>query len=144
MSLISPQQIPSVDLDFMNHDHAEATEQINQLYQLLVDIKEGDKAAADKVEPLLLAIYEHNEAHFGREEAEMVRVGFPAYGCHQGEHQRVLAEFREILKLWQETQDVELLYNYVTNTLPSWLQNHIATMDTVTAMFVSRHDLSAA
>ena len=144
MPLINDQQIPSVELDFMNHDHAEAASQVNQLHDTLSRIAEGDDSASEEVEPILLSIFKHSEEHFGREEAEMVRVNFPAYDCHKGEHERVLAELKQILALWQENQDSVLLMNYVTNTLPDWLRNHIASMDTVTAMFVRRHDMAAA
>lgn len=146
MPLIETSQIPTVALDFMNHDHAEAASQINQLDALLTEadsqgLTDPLKAAiADELEH----IYQHSEAHFAREEAEMVRTGFPAYGCHKGEHERVLLELQQIASLWQQDADVAMLSHYVKRGLPEWLGNHIATMDTVTAMFVTRHDLSAA
>mgnify|MGYP001289401231 CR=1 FL=1 len=67
----------------------------------------------------------------------MVRTGFPAYGCHKGEHERVLEELRVILQEWLQYKDINLLQNYVGNALPGWLQGHVDTMDTVTSMFVA-------
>ncbi|WP_432474074.1 bacteriohemerythrin [Amphritea sp. HPY] len=129
--------IPQVELDFMNTDHAAATSQINALDMLLSLVAEGDQESLDTVEATLQSVYQHSVEHFSREEAEMVRVGFPAYGCHKGEHERVLEELRAILQEWQQNKDINLLQNYVRNTLPGWLQAHVETMDTVTAMFVA-------
>lgn len=144
MERLTAKQIPTVELDFMNHDHAEASQQINNLDQLIKDGLSGDLTSQDKIEPLLIAIYEHSETHFAREEAEMIRVNFPAYSCHSGEHKRVLEELSLVLQQWQQTGDLNQLAAYVDKTLCDWLINHISTMDTVTAMFVGRYDQTAA
>lgn len=144
MERLKAEQIPTVGLDFMNHDHAQATQQINTLDQLIQQSQAGDIDSQKEIEPLLINMYEHSQAHFAREEAEMVRVSFPAYGCHSEEHQRVLAELTQVLQQWQETEDLQQLANYLDKTLCRWLINHISTMDSVTAMFVDRFDQSAA
>ncbi|MCV6609887.1 MAG: hemerythrin family protein [Amphritea sp.] len=146
MPLIEASQIPSVALDFMNDDHAEAASQINNLDALLNQAtQEGlNESLKTAISDELQHIYQHSEEHFAREEAEMVRTGFPAYGCHKGEHERVLQELQQIASLWQQEADLNMLSDYVKRGLPEWLGNHIATMDTVTAMFVTRFDLSAA
>ncbi len=136
MPLIEEDVIPAVALDFMNDDHAEAIEQINQLDTLLVQAQAGDTAARHQISPLLQAIYQHSVEHFSREEAEMVRVNFPPYSCHKGEHERVLSELQTVLNSWQETADITALAHYIQHTLPQWLRAHVETMDTVTAMFI--------
>lgn len=98
---------------------------------------DGDHESLNKIETTLQAVYQHSVEHFSREESEMVRVGFPAYGCHKGEHERVLEELRAILQEWIQHKDINLLQKYVRNSLPGWLQAHVETMDTVTAMFVA-------
>jgi len=137
MPLINDDAIPHVALDFMNSDHAEATTQINTLDMLLNLAAEGDQESLNKIETTLQSTYQHSVEHFSREEAEMVRTGFPAYGCHKGEHERVLEELRIILQEWLQHKDINLLQSYVRNTLQGWLQAHVETMDTVTAMFVA-------
>ncbi|WP_417224288.1 bacteriohemerythrin [Amphritea sp.] len=144
MTPLTTAQIPTVGLEFMNHDHAEAAQQINQLDYLISQANEGDNTALSAIEPLLTEIYAHNQSHFAREEAQMVRVGFPAYECHKGEHERVLEEFRQLLVQWQDHADLTLLAAYLNDILCQWLIQHISTMDSVTAMFVNRHDCSAA
>ncbi|WP_299198091.1 hemerythrin family protein [uncultured Amphritea sp.] len=144
MTLLTAEQIPTVGLDFMNHDHAEAVSQINRLDQLLRQAGTGDIAAEKQVEAVLTEIHEHSKSHFAREEAEMLRVDFPAYECHKGEHERVLAELVQVLQRWQQNSDIESLQGYLNSTLCRWLINHVSTMDSVTAMFVARYNHSVA
>lgn len=144
MTLLKREQIPTVGLDFMNHDHQAAAEQINQLDQLIRQTRQGDKESQQQIEPLLKEIYTHSEHHFAHEEAEMVRVNFPAYECHKGEHERVLEELNQVLLQWQNNQDIEQLDDFLNTTLCHWLINHISTMDSVTAMFVGRYDHAVA
>ncbi|MBR9868852.1 MAG: hemerythrin family protein [Oceanospirillales bacterium] len=144
MTLLKREQIPVVGLDFMNHDHAAAAEQINQLDQLIQQTHKGDRESQQQIEPLLKEIYAHSKNHFAHEEAEMVRVNFPAYECHKGEHERVLEELAQILLQWQKNQNTDLLDDFLKTTLCHWLVNHISTMDNVTAMFVGRYDHSVA
>ena len=112
----------NVGMAFMDADHAEAAAQINEL------------AAAEAPEriPLLRHFIIHCREHFAREEAMMEKTGFFAFGCHQGEHQRVLAELDAVLAKLQagDSQD-----SYFLQALPAWLMNHRNTMDFVTAEF---------
>ena len=126
--------LPRVTQDFMNddHDHAAVI-----LADLLKSLELGDETA---IKEGLLGFQAHNREHFAREEAEMIRISFPPYGCHKDEHERVLAELAEEIKQWNAKKDSARLEHYLTTTVTSWLVNHINTMDTVTAMFISRHD----
>lgn len=133
------ESIPAVMLDFMNEDHKEATLLTNKLYAAIQAIDAENSDARDTITELLASFYSHNKAHFAREEAEMERTGFPAYGCHKGEHERVLEELESVLQQWQQGMPPQALEHYLTATVAPWFINHINTMDTVTAMFVSRH-----
>lgn len=130
---LNPSVLPQVALDFMNEDHSEVVELINQLLLAL------DTGEDEEVTRLLQAFINHNREHFAREEEEMIRVNFPPYSCHKGEHERVLEELAGVSSLWATNQDRDALQNYLTDTAANWLVNHISTMDTVTAMFVSQH-----
>ncbi len=136
MELINGNNIPTVALDFMNEDHQEATVLANRLYQLIGEAR-TDSGALDKITSELTAFYQHNAEHFGREEAEMQRYGFPPYECHKGEHERVLEEMRTVLGQWEADKDLDALNNYLVNTVEPWFINHLGTMDTVTAMFIA-------
>lgn len=112
----------NVGVTFMDADHAEAAAQINAM------------AIADALGRLVLLRHfiEHCAEHFSREEEMMRQTGFFAFVCHQGEHQRVLAELATILAKLEagEAQD-----GYFVQALPAWLRNHRDTMDFVTAEF---------
>lgn len=138
MSQLPLESIPAVMLEFMNEDHKEATLLTNKLYFTLQELKQGGDCTREAVTSLLEAFFTHNKAHFAREEAEMARTGFPAYGCHKGEHERVLEELESVLQQWQQGMSADALEQYLTATVAPWFINHINTMDTVTAMFVSR------
>lgn len=112
----------NVGVDFMDGDHAEAAAQIN----MLADSKGAARLAT------LEHFIEHCRDHFAREEALMQKVGFFAYGCHQGEHQRMLGELEVVLARLRGGDEQD---EYFTRTLPNWLMNHRNTMDFVTAQF---------
>jgi hemerythrin len=111
-----------VGVEFMDHDHAEAAALINEM------ANSGGEARVAALERFIA----HCREHFAREEAMMEKTGFFAFGCHQGEHQRVLAELDGVLAKLKagDSQD-----RYFAKTLPDWLLGHLATMDTVTAQF---------
>lgn len=112
----------NVGVGFMDADHAEAAALINALAE------GGAEARIGTLEHFI----DHCREHFAREEAMMQKTGFFAYGCHQGEHQRVLAELDGVLARLKagEAQDA-----YFARDLPDWLMNHRNTMDFVTAEF---------
>ena len=132
MPVIDAKAIPQVAMDFMNNDHEEAVTLLNQLFSAL----DGEENTA--ITQCLEGFIKHNQEHFAREEEEMLRISFPPYSCHKGEHDRVLAELHEVITQWSAEADREKLMVYLTDTVVPWFTNHIQTMDTVTAMFISR------
>ncbi|MBY4677603.1 hemerythrin family protein [Marinobacterium sp. CAU 1594] len=125
-------QIPQVALAFMNDDHHEAVELMNGLNEALQDGED------EQIDELLASFLDHNRSHFGREEQHMRDYGFPAYPVHKGEHERVLAEMDQMANYWLTRRDRGHLQRYLTETVLPWFNNHLATMDTMTAMFVAR------
>lgn len=122
MSVIEWNEGLNVGISFMDADHVEAAALINTM-------------AASHGPQRLHALEEfvaHCRAHFAREEELMQKVGFFALGCHQGEHQRVLAELERVQERLRggDAQD-----RYFAHTLPDWLMAHRNTMDFVTAEF---------
>lgn len=125
--------IPRVELDFMNADHEHMVAQLNALLDLL-----HSAASEDTVTPLLLELMLHCDEHFARENRQMEQHGFPPYSCHKGEHDRVLAELAEVIQQWRQQPDSERLRGYVLDTLLPWFKQHVATMDSMTAMYIQR------
>jgi hemerythrin len=122
MSVIEWHDGLNVGIGFMDEDHVEAAALINTL---------AATGGAERIHALEEFI-SHCRDHFAREEELMGKVGFFALGCHQGEHQRVLAEFDVVLARLRggDAQD-----EYFARTLPNWLMTHRNTMDFVTAQF---------
>jgi hemerythrin len=138
MPLLDLSAVPHVALDFMNNDHATATEIANQLYAEIDLAKNTEVDNTSQITELLTELYQHNVEHFSREESQMVSAAFPPYDCHKGEHERVLAQMQEVLSTWQTAHDLSQLEHYLSDVMVPWFIQHINTMDTVTAMFISR------
>ncbi|BBB30048.1 bacteriohemerythrin [Neptunomonas japonica] len=136
MPLLDLSAVPHVALSFMNDDHATATELANQLHAEIALAQDTNNTA--KITELLTELYQHNVEHFAREELQMVDAAFPPYDCHKGEHERVLAQMQDVLSTWQKEHDLSQLSHYLSDVMIPWFIQHINTMDTVTAMFISR------
>lgn len=81
---------------------------------------------------LFQALYRHTEHHFEREKQWMAQSAFPAEAEHNGEHQRVLGEFKQ----FQSRVDKGLIAfgrAFVNDRLPAWFQLHVSTMDSALA-----------
>jgi hemerythrin len=127
--------IPQVALPFVNEDHLEEARLLNRLQDALAAHRGGGP-----VEPVLEGfdrLLAHTREHFEREEAAMLRAGFPPYVVHKAEHDRVLEEMEGEGSRFREGGDRERLWRYVSAAVPEWFVSHIQTMDFVTAQFVS-------
>ncbi len=113
-----------VNVDFIDHDHAEFIALLNAAAQ-------ADDAALPAAFDALLA---HTVEHFAREEALMDRVGFFASDCHKGEHARVLNEARRF-RTHLDGGNVAYVRAYLADHLPQWFILHRNTMDNATAAF---------
>ncbi|KEA65666.1 hemerythrin-like metal-binding protein [Marinobacterium lacunae] len=130
--------LPEVAVAFMNADHAQAVEVIEQLSALASPQGSLADSSRQAIKDLLEELFVHSRDHFAHEEREMQRSGFPAYPVHRGEHERVLVEMDQACRIWHSKGDLEGLRAYIAS-LSDWLVSHVSTMDRVTAEFVSRH-----
>lgn len=129
--MMSFEQYPEVAADFMNEEHREFITIVNQLEQSL---KQGEF-----VETELAQLIEHVKAHFAHEEQEMLASGFPPYTVHKSEHERVIVLFEQQQGHYLEAKDNQSLLIFLTTEVPAWFEQHLNTMDTVTARFISMH-----
>ncbi|WP_457561669.1 bacteriohemerythrin [Caminibacter pacificus] len=72
------------------------------------------------------------ENHFEFEQNLMEKYDFFAKIPHKMEHDRIL---NELYQLKNHLDNYEMLERYFNDHFLPWLENHIATMDTVTAGF---------
>ncbi len=138
MSLIDKTALPQVAMEFMNEVHAEDVDIINALYDLVLTYEEQpNEENAARVDRQYQRWFEHTVAHFQGEEEEMQEYCFPPYPIHKGEHDHALRTMDEVFRSWSASRDITVVKSYMTQQLVPWLVNHIQTMDTVTASFLS-------
>jgi len=133
--IIDPENFPRVELDFMNRVHAEEVAMLNRLEALIAQRETRPEAQAD-IDSLLADFHAHMRRHFGDEENMMRRINFPPYPVHKQEHDRILAEIESLQAQARETGDTRELERYLLEVVPAWFDQHVATMDMVTARFL--------
>ena len=131
--LLNPDMLPKVALNQMNSIHDTEVEILNELYRAA---KEGN---LEEVEKLFEEFLKDVKEHFSYEQGLMEKYNFFAYPMHRGEHDRVLMELENLKKSYEETKDPSLIVKYLENQFVPWLLNHVQTMDTVTAMYLSNY-----
>ncbi len=130
--LLDVSQIPKVALDRMNRVHEEEINLLNQLFEAIDQGKD-----INEIERLFKAFVEDVKKHFSSEQEMMEQFNFFAYPMHRGEHDMVLGQLTNLEKKWEKEKNPELIKAYIENEFLPWLMNHIQTMDTVTAHFLS-------
>lgn len=136
--LLPVEQIPPVALESMNQTHREEVELINRLAALVAAGMVGE-CDAQSITDQLKALIDHTQQHFARENRLMEQVSFPAYPIHRDEHHRVLNLLEALLHSWLEQQALQPLADFLFDEWPSWFDNHVLTMDSVTAGFIHQH-----
>ncbi len=135
--LIDKKQLPLVAMEFMNEVHLEDVDIINELFEKILKYEKNHSTQNEqKLNKQYKKWIEHTVKHFQNEEEMMQQKKFPPYLMHKKEHQYALDRMQEILEQWQNTKNINILKDYMSNELLKWLTNHIQTMDTVTAMFL--------
>jgi hemerythrin len=130
--LIKENEIPRVALNDMNKVHDVEIEIVNKLYDAIVkneDIAEILKYFDEFLNDVI--------NHFTFEQGLMEKYNFFAYPIHRAEHERVLYELKSLEKILKEKGDMKTVKDYLENVFKPWIINHVQTMDTVTAMYLS-------
>lgn len=101
----------------MDLTHREFVELIDELMRC------GDREFPAVLDRLI----EHTQRHFAQESEWMKAYGFPAVGCHDGEHQQVLAS---TLAVRDRVANGDLATGrYLVKLLAEWFPQHAASMD---------------
>ena len=133
--LLPPDRIPQVAIESMNRTHLEEVERVNRLAELVAAAMEGE-ADENALDEQLSHWVEHTQEHFAREDALMEQYGFPAYPVHSGEHQRVLSLLQELEQGWLQERSLQPLADFLFDQWLGWFENHVLTMDRMTAAFL--------
>ncbi|WP_297888848.1 hemerythrin family protein [Sulfurihydrogenibium sp.] len=134
--LINVGEVPKVALEDMNEIHEDEIKIVNKLYEKILGY-EDNKTDFEELVKVFEEFLNDVVNHFSFENSLMSEYNFFAYPMHRGEHDRVLFELKSLEKLLKENKDVETLKDYLVNNFKPWIVNHVKTMDTVTAMYLS-------
>ncbi|MFT7880270.1 MAG: hemerythrin family protein [Sulfurimonas sp.] len=136
MPLLTIDQVNQIAVDEMQHTHEEEISMLNEI-DALASRYENDKTIRKALEEKLDAYVTHVKEHFANEERLMRQYGFPPYQIHKAEHDNVLRELNGVVIRWKEHGDIDAIIAYLRQSV-EWIINHINTMDTMTAMFISQ------
>jgi hemerythrin len=130
---LNPSEIPEVAMPFMQEAHLEEVAMLNELYDLFDKSRQGEEVSglAEKIEALVV----HTHAHFERENEKMLALSFPPYPVHKQAHDEYLNDMDAVVAAWRESGELVPVMVFFEEATPAWLQQHISTMDFVTANF---------
>jgi len=130
---INPSDITEVCIPFMQETHLEEIDMLNTLYDLFECFRQGKEVP--ELAGQVQAIAEHTHAHFERENEKMRALNFPPYSVHKQVHDEYLSRMDDTILTWQASKDITPLISFFEQETPAWMQQHISTMDFVTANF---------
>jgi len=122
--------LPQIEMEFMNIVHSEELHLVGQLADLL-----ESSALDSEINDALENWVAHTREHFEREEVLMHEYRFPPYPVHKREHEQALQSLLDAQLNWIESHNAEALLIYIKQDWRNWLQQHILSMDRVTAHF---------
>jgi len=137
-TILDAENIPRVEINFMNDTHVEELEVVNHLGSLISAYQEKNEHNDNEVTQIsqaLKAWLDHTIPHFERENDLMQETGFPAYAIHAQEHEIALNRMKAIIQTWEQDQDINILADYVFTQWPTWFNGHVNSMDMMTAKF---------
>ena len=133
--LISQEDVPQVSQDFMNNTHREEVDIINALFDEILAFEKGS-STTEKVDTKYQEWVDHTVEHFTTEEVEMIESEFPPFPMHKAEHDKALAQMREVFEAWEKQREIKILKMYFIEVVPQWLIGHISSMDAMTAHYI--------
>lgn len=134
MSKFRISELPLTDSEIINSDHKEFVEMLNQLIELT---NTPGKRNEEEIDVGFEQLLQHVARHFAYEEEQMLRSNFPPYPIHKREHERIQKILKDSAVHWHLNRDRKIIKQLFEEVLPHWLVQHVATMDSVTARFLS-------
>ena len=131
--MINLSELPQASLDFMNQDHEYAAGLVNDIE------KQYELGDVNEVERILVLLQKHCIEHFSHEEKEMIKHSFPPYSVHKQEHDRALMDLDMIIKQLNNHRDLSKVSGHFRHEFSAWFTRHLATMDRMTAQFITKN-----
>ncbi len=141
--LLKKEDVPLVSEGFMNEVHDEDRKIINDIFDEIIKYeKKPSYNTKVNIAVLFQKWFNHTVKHFSKEEKKMRKVRYPRYKIHKQEHTRTLAEMHTVYSDWLKTNDIYILKNYFTDVLPTWIVEHIETMDMEASSFFKENQIN--
>lgn len=129
--------MPKVALESMNEVHQEEVALINRLGELVMQGIAGD-VDIEQIKRVLDEWLLHTRAHFESENSLMETYAFPPYPVHKEEHTQVLTRIESLMAQWSKDLELQQLADFIFVEWRSWFDQHVNSMDKVTAQFLSQ------
>jgi len=131
------QKTMSVGNDIIDHDHRYLISFVNTIELAL-------QSPNDKIFLLdaLTQLYEYGETHFRREEIIQRKIGYPQSLNHKHEHNKLLAQLKEVSKNIIEITDAQELAKQAPELiiiLRGWLVDHVFSEDMLLKPYLAKH-----
>ncbi|GAB3373346.1 bacteriohemerythrin [Azotobacter armeniacus] len=84
------------------------------------------------------ALFEHTSRHFADEEAKMQATGYPAFGEHRANHQRILGDMDRFCQRAAAGR-AQMARAWLNDSLPAWFDLHAKTMDSALVVHLHQH-----
>ncbi|MES9812694.1 MAG: hemerythrin family protein [Candidatus Thiodiazotropha sp.] len=130
-------ELPSVAQASMNEVHMEEVGLINRLGEMVLQAIDG-ALDREQISHLLAEWVEHTRAHFEGENRLMESHAFPPYPVHKAEHAAVLTRIESVQDQWLREHGLQQLADYIFVEWRAWFDQHVKSMDMVTAQFLSQ------
>jgi hemerythrin len=137
LPVVDTEMMPEVALASMNEVHLEEIGLINRLAERVIHAFDGDLNPEEINAPLAEWV-EHTRAHFEGENRLMESYVFPPYPVHKAEHDKLLASIDALHDQWLRDHGLTQLANFIFVEWRAWFDQHVKSMDRVTAEFLSR------
>ena len=137
LPVMDPETIPEIAYPPMHDKHKDEIDLVNEFGVLLDQAMKGDPDEAAITEKLQEWLA-HTHEHFSAENKLMQECNFPAYPVHSGEHDRVLAQLEDLQQDWLKNKSVEQLADFLFVDWVDWFNQHVNSMDKITAQFISQ------
>lgn len=122
MKLIEWREDFLIGLPEVDHEHRELIDGINSLHEQI-----AFGAATSHVCEVLGGIQSDIAAHFALEEKNMVALGYPGYGDHKADHERLLDDILDIADEVHESGRYDA--GELSHRLSDWFGRHFRTQD---------------
>jgi len=122
----------AVGIDLIDEQHKQLIEKMNELDRAVRHTR-----GVPKIIKTLDFLIEYTDFHFGTEEKNMVKLHYPKYEYHKGQHAEFVNTLRNLEMDFEEEGATQDLAESINTFMFNWLVKHIKTVDVQFGKFLS-------